>query len=326
MATIPKEINLAKPNEFNGDHKYARCFLSSCETYLHLNQHIYTTDELKINFILAFMQEGSAGDWAINKETLASTLAKDKDGKTLSTTVSYGLWGDFKNDFRNTFITTNDTVEASQQLISLKQTSTVDDYNNQFQSLITRSGMAGDNNLIPLYEQGLNHSLLSHVLTQSNLPKTIQEWYSTASKADSVYRRLQTIRGLGNPTTKHTSNFTKFRSNQQQAQTTMHTTQGTSSNRPLRLTEDEHTKCLHEGRCLACHEKGHNTRDCTKYKHTPNPQRTICTIDTAFPIVESTEPTMDTPNSVTVHICHLITQLNKEQQDEVFNILDKSGF
>ncbi|KAI5115466.1 hypothetical protein M0805_005298 [Coniferiporia weirii] len=187
MMTVPKEINLTKPNKFNGDQKYAHCFLSSCKTYLCLNQHIYTTDELKINFVLSFMQEGSAGDWAINKETLASAFTKDKDSKTLSTTVGYGIWGNFKNDFKNTFITTDDAVEASQQLISLKQTGTMDDYNNQFQSLVTQSGMAGDNNLIPLYEQGLNHGLLSHVLTQSNPPKTINEWYSTTSKADSIY-------------------------------------------------------------------------------------------------------------------------------------------
>ncbi|KAI5115320.1 hypothetical protein M0805_005322 [Coniferiporia weirii] len=66
MTTLAKEINLAKPNEFDGTKEYAHRFLSSCETYLRVNKHIYNTNELKINFVLSFMQTQTAGDWAIN--------------------------------------------------------------------------------------------------------------------------------------------------------------------------------------------------------------------------------------------------------------------
>ncbi|KAI5115981.1 hypothetical protein M0805_000616 [Coniferiporia weirii] len=137
MTTIAKEINLAKPNKFDGTKEYARHFLSSCKTYLHVNKHIYDTDELKINFILSFMQTKAAGDWAINRESLASTFALNSKGNKLTTIISYGTWTNFVNDFKTTFITTNDANEAQQTLLKLKQTGTVDNFNNQFQSLVT---------------------------------------------------------------------------------------------------------------------------------------------------------------------------------------------
>ncbi|KAI5114893.1 hypothetical protein M0805_006472 [Coniferiporia weirii] len=141
MTTIAKEINLAKPNEFDGTREYARRFLSSCETYLRVNKHIYDTDELKINFVLSFMQTRTARDWAINRESIASANSVDSKGNKLTTIVGYGTWSDFIKDFKTTFITTDDTNEAQQALIRLKQTGTADDFNNQFQSLATRSGI-----------------------------------------------------------------------------------------------------------------------------------------------------------------------------------------
>ncbi|KAI5123269.1 hypothetical protein M0805_001358 [Coniferiporia weirii] len=163
MTTVAKEINLAKPNEFDGTREYARRFLSSCETYLQVNKHIYDTDELKINFVLSFMQTQTAGDWAINRESIASAYNVDSKGNKLTTIVRYGTWNDFVKDFKTTFITTDDTNEAQQALIKLKQTGTVDDFNNQFQSLATRSGITSPEALIALYQAGLTPALLKSI-------------------------------------------------------------------------------------------------------------------------------------------------------------------
>jgi hypothetical protein len=37
------------------------------------------------------------------------------------------------------------------------------------------------------------------------------------------------------------------------------------------LTDKERKKCMAEGRCLRCRERGHLARDCTKYEDRPNP-------------------------------------------------------
>ncbi|THG97748.1 hypothetical protein EW145_g7549 [Phellinidium pouzarii] len=61
----------------------------------------------KIIFVLSFMQEKAAGDWATNCTTVA--LAPNP---TTNTPTGFGTWVDFLNNFRNTFITTDDSADA----------------------------------------------------------------------------------------------------------------------------------------------------------------------------------------------------------------------
>ncbi|KAI5115915.1 hypothetical protein M0805_001575 [Coniferiporia weirii] len=209
MTTIAKEINLAKPNEFDGTREYARRFLSSCETYLRVNKHIYDTDELKINFVLSFMQTRTAGDWAINRESLASAYNVNSKGNKLTTIVGYGTWDNFVKDFKTTFITTDDTNEAQQALIKLKQTGTADDFNNQFQSLATCSGITSPEALIALYQAGLTPALLKTIYNRNTMPATINNWYLAASRSDNIYRRLRAIQGPP-PSSQQNNHFRKF--------------------------------------------------------------------------------------------------------------------
>ncbi|KAI5115256.1 hypothetical protein M0805_005485 [Coniferiporia weirii] len=325
MATPAKEINLAKPNEFDGTREYARRFLSSCETYLRVNKHIYDTDELKINFVLSFMQTWTAGDWAINRESIASAYNVDSKGNKLTTIVGYGTWTDFVNDFKTTFITTDDTNEAQQALIRLKQMGTADDFNNQFQSLATRSGITSPEALIALYQAGLSPALLKSIYNRDTMPTTINAWYQAASRSDNIYRRLQAIQGPP-PNTQQNNRFRKFSNN---PHTNSYNTTSTSSNtnRPPRLTPEERDKCFKEGRCLACREKGHNSRDCTKFP-TSN-TRTIRTTEQASKIDSPTpapEPNLPTPNDVALQIRQLINSLKDEEKEELFNTMDKQDF
>ncbi|KAI5115896.1 hypothetical protein M0805_006764 [Coniferiporia weirii] len=323
MATTAKEINLAKPNEFDGTREYARRFLSSCETYLRVNKHIYDTDELKINFVLSFMQTRTAGDWAINRESLASAYNVDAKGNKLSTIVGYGTWDDFVKDFKSTFITTDDTNEAQQALIKLKQLGTADDFNNQFQSLATRSGITSPEALIALYQAGLTPALLKTIYNRDTMPTTINDWYKAASRSDNIYRRLRAIQGPMTPTPQN-NRFRKFSNNR--SPSTYNTT-NTSSNKPPRLTPEERDKCFKEGRCLACREKGHNSRDCPKF-----PVSNTRTIRTAEQTTETESPiptpveNPPTPNDVALQIRQLINSLKDEEKEELFNTMDKQDF
>ncbi|THG93756.1 hypothetical protein EW145_g8288 [Phellinidium pouzarii] len=101
------EAHIIKPNNFDSNKGYACHFLSSCEAYLSLNEQVYNTDKRKIIFILSFMLEKATGDWATNCTTIA--LAPNP---TTKTSTSFSTWEDFVNDFRNTFIITNDSADA----------------------------------------------------------------------------------------------------------------------------------------------------------------------------------------------------------------------
>ncbi|KAI5115957.1 hypothetical protein M0805_002676 [Coniferiporia weirii] len=325
MAAIAKEINLAKPNEFDSTREYARRFLPSCEMYLRVNKHIYDTDELKINFVLSFMQTHTAGDWAINRESIASAYNVDSKGNKLTTIIGYSTWSDFVNDFKTTFITTDDTNEAQQALIRLKQTGTADDFNNQFQSLAMRSGITSPEALIALYQAGLTPALLKSIYNRDTIPTTINAWYLAASRSNNIYRHLRAIQGPPTPTQQN-NRFRKFSNN---PRTTNYnaTNPSPNTNRPPRLTPEERDKCFKEGRCLACHEKGHNSHDCTKFP-TSNTRTIRTTEQTAetelpFPTTESTPPT---PNNVALQICQLINSLKDEEKEELFNMMDKQDF
>ncbi|KAI5115853.1 hypothetical protein M0805_006709 [Coniferiporia weirii] len=284
MTTTAKEINLAKPNEFDGTWEYARRFLSSCETYLRVNKHIYDTDELKINFVLSFMQTRTAGDWAINRKSLASAYNVDSKGNKLTTIVGYGTWDDFVKDFKSTFITTDDTNEAQQALIKLKQTGTADDFNNQFQSLATHSGITSPEALIALYQAGLTPALLKTIYNRDTMPSTINDCYNTTGTSSN-------------------------------------------SNRPPRLTPEEREKCFKEGRCLACREKGHNSRDCPKFptSNTRTIRTTKQSTDTNE-IAPTTEPDPPTPGDIALQIRQLINSLKDDEKEELFNTMDKQDF
>ncbi|THH03133.1 hypothetical protein EW145_g6503 [Phellinidium pouzarii] len=105
--STPAEICIGKPNNFDGDKSYARHFLSSCKSYLSLNDQIYNTDKKKIIFTLSFMLEKAAGDWATNCTTI--TLAPNP---TFKLPTGFSTWENFVNDFKNMFITTDDSADA----------------------------------------------------------------------------------------------------------------------------------------------------------------------------------------------------------------------
>ncbi|THH04929.1 hypothetical protein EW145_g5163 [Phellinidium pouzarii] len=174
-----EEARISKPNNFDDDKGYARHFLSSCEAYLSLNEQVYNTNKRKIIFVLSFMLEKAARDWATNRTTIA--LAPNS---TTKTSTGFGTWEDFVNDFRNTFITTNDSANAQHQLLNIKQMGTADNYNTQFRSLVTHSNISDKNTLSKMYQQGLTHGLIQHIYARDKLPDTMEEWYQAASWAD----------------------------------------------------------------------------------------------------------------------------------------------
>ncbi|THG93772.1 hypothetical protein EW145_g8282 [Phellinidium pouzarii] len=102
-----REAHISKPNNFDGNKGYAHRFLSSCEAYLSLNEQVYNTNKRKIIFVLSFMLEKAARDWATNCTTIA--LAPNP---ITNTPTGFGTWQNFVNDFRNTFITTDNSANA----------------------------------------------------------------------------------------------------------------------------------------------------------------------------------------------------------------------
>jgi Domain of unknown function (DUF4939) len=58
-----KELNLNKPEAFDGNWDSFRKFLQNVEVYMDINHETYNNDLRKIAFVLSFMATGSAATW-----------------------------------------------------------------------------------------------------------------------------------------------------------------------------------------------------------------------------------------------------------------------
>jgi hypothetical protein len=59
-ANGPKELNLNKPNTFDGNREGFKKFLQDVKVYMDINHETYNNDLRKIAFILSFMTTGAA--------------------------------------------------------------------------------------------------------------------------------------------------------------------------------------------------------------------------------------------------------------------------
>lgn len=162
----------------------------------------------------------------------------------------------------------------------------------------------------------------------------MDEWYTAASRADNLFRHLQNITGpLPAQTGNRPNRFRNF------SQTTP-TTQSPPTNRPKKLTPEEWEKCLWEGRCLACREKVHNAKDCTKFPRTnpitfprPNPGtsniRQVAEQASITEIPATPTPAPAAPTSAADIMAHIHTLLQNAGQTvakEVLSQIDNSDF
>jgi hypothetical protein len=77
VANKAKEYSVNKPTPFTGNRTKIRQFLQDCLGYLDMNQSIYNTDQLKIGFILSYINDGKAANW---KEYYLDTLEDPNTG------------------------------------------------------------------------------------------------------------------------------------------------------------------------------------------------------------------------------------------------------
>jgi Domain of unknown function (DUF4939) len=71
VANKAKKYRMNKPMPFTGNQTKIRQFLQDCLGYLNMNQNTYNTDQLKIGFILSYMNDSEAANW---KEYYLDTL------------------------------------------------------------------------------------------------------------------------------------------------------------------------------------------------------------------------------------------------------------
>ena len=140
--SVPKknEIRINPPDVFNGETAKAKEFKRTCQSYLRLNEKVYDDSTRQITFVLSYMRNGRASEWAQFWTTKLETPG-----------ITYSIH-EFWNDFDKAFISADAKGEARSKLYALRQTNSADKYNTQFQMFATQAEIEEYNALVEPYQ------------------------------------------------------------------------------------------------------------------------------------------------------------------------------
>jgi hypothetical protein len=143
-----------------------------------MNQSIYNTDQLKIEFILSYMNDGKAANW---KEYYLDTLEDPNMGMPNFPTLVM-----FLADVRKAFRAADQVRDAVNRLEMLRQgKKTAEELNMEFLQNVGQVGMdrktpSDHLYLIGYYRKTLEPRLSHRILFSDNVPKTIDGWMEKA--------------------------------------------------------------------------------------------------------------------------------------------------
>jgi hypothetical protein len=186
VADKAKKYGMNKLTPFTGDRTKIRGFLQDCLGYLDMNQSIYNTDQLKIGFILSYINDGEAANW---KEYYLDTLEDPNTGMPNFPTLVT-----FLADVRKAFQAADWVQDMVNRLEMLRQgKKTAEELNMEFLQIVGQAGMdrktpSDHLHLIGYYRKTLEPRLSCRILFSDNVPKTIDGWMEKAIQFDTNWR------------------------------------------------------------------------------------------------------------------------------------------
>jgi Domain of unknown function (DUF4939)/Zinc knuckle len=248
-----KELNLNKPEAFDGNQNNFKDFLQNVEVYMDVNHKTYNSNLRKIAFILSFMTAGVALTW--KAQFIDEAYAKPTP---VNPNDRLGIYGQFRKDLTEAFSMFDSVGDALDELKSLrkKKTESIDEHIAKFKMLAAESKIDTTNPLtIKLFKETLPWGLTLQLMKLETPLKTIADWYEWVAKLDhkhaKINRAIERTRGTGGkdkapqkkyyfPRREHDPNAMDID----------------------RLTVEERDKLLKEGKCFRCRRTGHWANKC----------------------------------------------------------------
>jgi Retrotransposon gag protein len=183
-----KELNLNKPEPFDGNRENFKKFLQNVEVYMDVNHETYNNDLGKIAFILSFMATGSAATWKaqlIEEAYARPTPANPND--------RLGTYIQFREDLIEAFSMFDSVGDALDELQSLRKTrnESIDKHIAKFKMLAAESKIDTTNPLtIELFKETLPWGLMLQLMKLETPLKTINNWYEWAAELDHRHAKI----------------------------------------------------------------------------------------------------------------------------------------
>jgi hypothetical protein len=299
--------------EFDGDRKKYKKFRQAVVLYLSVNRHIYDDDELKIGFILSYMNDKEAAQW---REAWI-------EGNTRNGTLWFPAYENFLNEIDRAFNPTDAVGDAMHKLRALKQESrSAEELITEFNLLCRQAGIGatGDTSLINFFQPALNKPLLEKILDSETIPTTIQGWKEKVIQLDNNYRRKMAILGKTRDNRGQTTNMGRqfARPNYQQVQTQMRDPNAMDVDA---LSIKQREEAIRKGTCFGCGEIGHISRNCPKKRQGGYGGRGGNAGQTS-----NTRTTWTKGKDLLAHTCTLTANLPPNELEELLKEAEQSGF
>ncbi|KAG2021349.1 hypothetical protein CC2G_006595 [Coprinopsis cinerea AmutBmut pab1-1] len=249
------------PKRFNGNRYHYQAFRDAVDLFF-ITDDKHDTDQKKIAFVLALLDEGEARIWRTNYLRQCR-----KNGK-----LDLGNFDELLKKLDDTFKQPEEEDEALFALNNMKQRP-----NERAEQTITRfreqASLAGldltknDRIAIDYLKDVLDPGLVDKVSLDVREPDTFEEWVKLAIKYDRVYRRNKLLKSLGKRG--NTPNFRKTLS------AFARSTRNNSERDPDAMdidaiSTDERTRMMKTGSCFYCREQGHIAKECPKKRKDRN--------------------------------------------------------
>jgi Ty3 transposon capsid-like protein len=291
MMTKTKSIKLNPPKPFTGKRSDFILFMQDVFVYLKVNRLIYNNDKKKISFILSYLAGGDAAVW--KQQFIQMKIEESEEVKTDE--PSWETYKKFVEALKKTFQPYNEPAEALEEIKKLHLgNGSITEHNSRFRLLVSQTGMKDFLALTDLYQETLPWGLQSPIIRSKHPPKTLEEWYTKATNFYVGHQRVQRLfRKRDKPATTPSAlpAQKKFSFPEKKDPNAMDID---------RMSIEERTCLMKEGKCFRCKLFGHLSQDCLNKNQT------------------TTAPTTSTPKwtgkSMATHIWTLIASMSEEEK------------
>jgi hypothetical protein len=247
---------------------------------------------------LSYLADGDAAVW--KQHFIQTKIEESKEAKTDE--PSWRTYKDFIEALKKTFQPYDEPAEALEDMKKLRLgDGSIMEHNSRFRLLVSQTGMKDSLALTDLYRETLPWGLQSPIIRSKHPPKTLEEW---CTKATNFYVRHQRAQRLF----KKRDNKPATTPSAPPAQKRFSFPEKKDPNAMDidRMSIEEQTRLMKEGKCFRCKLFGHLSQDCPS-----KGQNTTTT---------TTTPKW-TGKSVALHIRTLIASMSEEEK----KVLEEEG-
>ena len=115
---IKNDLKPSPPPNFDGDRQKGRGFINACQAYFHLWPDNFLDEQVKIRWVMTFMNQGRAQKWANRIYRWESTPANSGNDYFVD-------WDDFRSRFRTEFYPCKGTLQPSSVSLPLASATSV---------------------------------------------------------------------------------------------------------------------------------------------------------------------------------------------------------